>query len=126
VSDGPDPGIAPRARRRRSAQDALTTIYWRDIPAQVTASAGRATHKALLEPRFQHAIDRAATVAGLTGTEAYIAQWRRASEPLDGDPAEAAEAAARDLAERYPLERLEGLVAQGGAETDRVAMGSDE
>ena len=43
----------------------LVTIYWRDIPAQVTAQAGRHREKALLDARFQHAIDRAATVATL-------------------------------------------------------------
>ena len=104
------------ARRRRGGSDGLTVIYWRDIPAQVTASSGGATAKAMLEPRFQHAIDRAAAVADLTETEAYIAQWRRATEPLDGAPEAAVEAEAAALADRYPRERLERLVAQGGAE----------
>jgi hypothetical protein len=103
------------ARRRRGSQNALTIIYWRDIPAQVTASADGATHKTLLEPRFQHAIDRAATVADLTETSAYVAQWRRASRPFDGDPSEA-ERVAAELAQRYPRQRLEDLVAQGGLE----------
>ncbi len=55
----------------------LITIYWRDIPAQVTAQKGRMREKALLEARFQHAIDRAAVVAGLTDTDWYIAPWYR-------------------------------------------------
>ena len=44
----------------------LVTIYWRDIPAQVTAQRGRSREKALLDARFQDAIDRAALVAGLS------------------------------------------------------------
>ena len=94
----------------------MTVIYWRDIPAQVTASAGGTTAKVLLEPRFQHAIDRAATVADPTETEAYVAQWRRHQVPLDGDPDQAAESLATRLSTDYPRTRLEALVAQGGAE----------
>ncbi|MEM7275540.1 MAG: virulence factor [Actinomycetota bacterium] len=95
----------------------MTTIYWRDIPAQVTASGDGVTGKAMLEPRFQHAIDRAAAVADLTETDAYVAQWRRVQSPLDGDPTEAAEALAAKLSQDYPRDRLERLVAQGGAES---------
>ena len=43
----------------------LVTIYWRDIPAQITAQQGRTREKALLDARFQHAIDRAAMIAGI-------------------------------------------------------------
>ncbi len=117
------------SRRRRGGGDALTIIYWRDIPAQVTATQAGESAKVLLEPRFQHAIDRAATVADLTETEAYVAQWRRDPRPLAGDPApgsltrddlqERATQAADELSERYPRERLEALVAQGGAESDQ-------
>jgi hypothetical protein len=103
--------------RRRGNSNSITTIYWRDIPAQITASAAGVTEKALLDPRFQHAIDRAAAVADLTETEAYIAQWRRVSSPLDQDPKQAAESAAARIDEDYPRHRLEQLVAQGGAET---------
>jgi len=102
--------------RRRAKANELTTIFWRDIPAQVTASASGRSHKALLPPRFQHAIDRAATVAGLTETEAYIAEWRRQSEPLepdvDGDVA--ARERASGLEARYDEDRLNTLVAAGG------------
>lgn len=107
------------ARRRRGGDDAVTIIYWRDIPAQVTARSDGETHKALLEERFQHAIDRAATVAGLTETGAYVAQWRRATEPLPADPADLGRLVDRradDLARAYPRPRLEALVAAGGRE----------
>jgi hypothetical protein len=104
--------------RRRGNTNALITIFWRDIPAQVTASANGETAKVMLEPRFQHAIDRAAAVADLTETEAYVAQWRRVSTPLDQDPQSTADQAAATLQADYPRERLEQLVAQGGAEVE--------
>jgi len=36
----------------------LIKIYWRDIPSQVTAKAGRKTAKVMLPARFQEGIDR--------------------------------------------------------------------
>ena len=96
----------------------LITIYWRDIPAQVTAQEGRVREKALLEARFQHAIDRAAAVAGLTDTDSYIAQWNRKTFACEGDMAEAVAKEATKIEENYPAERLEILVKQGGVEGD--------
>ena len=96
----------------------LITIYWRDIPAQVTAQKGRIREKALLEARFQHAIDRAATVAGLTDTDSYIAQWNRKTFACEGNMAEAVAKEATKIKENYPAERLEILVKQGGVEGD--------
>lgn len=54
-------------------------IYWRDIPSAVIYRKGRAKGKVQLSQRFQEAIDRAAMRAGKGGTDAYIAEWRRAS-----------------------------------------------
>ena len=96
----------------------LITIYWRDIPAQVTAQEGRVREKALLEARFQHAIDRAAAVAGLTDTDSYIAQWNRKTFACEGNMAEAVAKEAAKIEENYPDERLEMLVKQGGVEDD--------
>ena len=96
----------------------LITIYWRDIPAQVTAQKGRIREKALLEARFQHAIDRAATVAGLTDTDSYIAQWNRKTFACEGNMAEAVAKEAAKIEENYPDESLEMLVKQGGVEDD--------
>ena len=88
----------------------LITIYWRDIPAQVTAQEGRVREKALLEARFQHAIDRAAAVAGLTDTDSYIAQWNRKTFACEGEMAEAVAKEATKIEENYPAERLDILV----------------
>lgn len=63
-----------------------TIIYWRDIPSQVLAQSGRIREKAMLSPRFQEAIDRAAMRAGKGSSDAYIAEWRRVSDSLQVKP----------------------------------------
>ncbi len=103
--------------RRRGGSPELITIYWRDIPAQVNAGAGRDKHQAMLSERFQHAIDRAAGVAGLTDTDSYVQQWRRETRSLEGDPATAATAEAERLEAEYHRDALEALVAAGGFTT---------
>ena len=55
----------------------LITVYWRDIPAQVTAKAGRKTAKIQLTDRFQEAIDMAAMRAGKGSTDEYLEDWHR-------------------------------------------------
>ena len=111
--------MSASGRRSRRGGPGIVTIYWRDIPAQITATTAEGgTGKVLLEPRFQHAIDRAAHVAGLTDTHSYIAQWRRVAGTAQGDPAAAAQAAADTVHSDYPRDRLEALVASGGLEPD--------
>ena len=94
----------------------LVTIYWRDIPAQVTAQQGRTREKALLDARFQHAIDRAAMVAGMEDSDSYITQWRRVSTPCPPDMAAAVATETARLDGSYPEHRLERLVRSGGVE----------
>ena len=120
---GPDQGemrerrTGGRGGRRRGGAPALSTISWRDIPAQLTARAADDQHKVLLHARFQHAIDRAAAVAGLTTTHDYVQQWRNASSPLgSGDVAAQLDQQCAELEAAYPRERLEALVANGGLE----------
>lgn len=94
-----------------------TIILWRDIPAQVLVKAGRATAKRQLPERFEQAVDRAAMRAGLTGTDAYLGEWRRGEPVTCGDDLEAeAQAAADALEGAYPPERLRALVANDGRE----------
>jgi hypothetical protein len=89
-------------------------VYWRDIPAQVIVRAGRRTAKRQLPERFEQAIDRAAMRAGLTGTDAYLEQWRRADpEPCGEDLEAEADAAAAALEAEYTVERVRELVANG-------------
>lgn len=62
----------------------VTVIHWRDIPAQVTSGSGRRATRALLSERFQVAIDAAAMAAGMSGTDAYLEEWRRETIERDG------------------------------------------
>ena len=61
------------------------TIFWRDIPSQVLIQRGRNRTKQMLEHRFQEAIDRAAMRAGKGSSHAYIAEWRRVTELINGE-----------------------------------------
>ncbi len=92
-------------------------IWWRDIPAQVTAKEGRRSARAQLPERFQEAIDAAAMRAGLIGTDAYLGEWRRepreCGEDLEREVAE--EAAWLDAA--YPDDTLERLVRADGRDS---------
>ena len=106
---------APR-RRRRASNNQLVTIYWRDIPAQVTATADGEKGSWLLEERFQVAIDRAASVAGLTDADDYVLQWRRVSQTCTGDPEFAARIEAERLQDLYDRDRVRALVDNGGLE----------
>ncbi|MEX2562714.1 MAG: virulence factor [Nitriliruptoraceae bacterium] len=98
----------------------MTTILWRDIPAQVIASAGDATERVLLSSRFQKAIDKAARVAGLTERHAYLQQWRRSVDILgeDQDVIAVAHALAATLEEDLDRDALASLVRAGGVRAD--------
>ena len=93
----------------------LVILYWRDVPAQVIARAGRKTAKAQLPARFTEAIDSAAMRAGLTNSDAYLTEWRR------GDPSPCADdldtvvtEAVAGIETAYDTERLKHLVMNGG------------
>ncbi len=115
----------------RGAQ--LITIYWRDIPAQVNAKSRQEKHQVLLKPRFQKAIDRAAMVADITTSSAYVNEWRQEKTPLKGEPAAVAAALAEELDSAFPIERLDEFVRNGGfaeprldsAEPDATASDAD-
>ncbi len=95
----------------------LTIVFWRDIPAQVIAKAGRQTAKRILPERFETAIDRAAMRAGLRDTDSYLGAWRRAAPVPCGDDLEAVASAEADRLERdYDEDRVHRLVLNGGLE----------
>ncbi|MGZ5345918.1 MAG: virulence factor, partial [Actinomycetota bacterium] len=55
----------------------LTVIRWRDIPMQLVARGeGDAAARALLPERFQEAVDAAAMVAGMIGSDDYTEQMQ--------------------------------------------------
>lgn len=93
----------------------VTIVYWRDIPAQVIVGKGRRGSKAQLPERFEQAIDRAAMKVGASGTDAYLAEWRKAeSYPVDGDPDEIAASEAARIDRDYDQERIKVLIDNDG------------
>lgn len=92
----------------------LTVIYWRDIPAQVTASDGDRTARAALDDRFQVAIDEAAMREGLTDSDDYLEEWRRETRDCGSDLEQAVAEEAARLEDALPDAELERLVKSGG------------
>jgi hypothetical protein len=94
----------------------MTVIWWRDIPAQVTARDGRRQSKIVLHPRFQVAIDKAASRAGKRAYDAYIEEWRRVDKPC-GEALDVEVAAEVERLEtEYDKHRLAQLIQSGGVE----------
>ena len=92
----------------------LITIYWRDIPAQVVGRVGRTNAKKELDARFAKAIDRAAMRAGRGSSDAYLEDWRRETEQVEGDIEELVAARAALLESRFSDEYLESVIKAGG------------
>jgi hypothetical protein len=93
----------------------LITVYWRDIPAQVIARKGRKTSlKRELHPRFQRAIDRAAMRARKESEDAYLADWRRESEPCGEDLEGTLNEAVARLEKEWTVEFLDTVARRGG------------
>ena len=95
----------------------LTIIFWRGIPAQVTAGKGRGAARAQLSDRFQEAIDAAAMRAGLIGTDAYLEEWRREARSCGEEIEDEVAQEAERLEAAYTDEILERLVRASGEET---------
>jgi hypothetical protein len=85
-----------------------TVVYWRDIPVQVIEGQGRTAVRVALPDRFQEAVDRAASRAGLTGSDQYMAEWRKVT--VEGDP----DTVTKKLEADHPDEVLAALVNKGG------------
>lgn len=98
--------------------NSVVTILWRDIPAQVNSQTGRERHQVVLSAKFQRAIDRAKRKAHIYTADEDVAQWRRISIDLDGDPKEAAQREADRIESEYTRHRLGVLAYAGGFEGD--------
>ena len=94
----------------------LTVIWWRDIPAQVLARDGRRASKVVLHPRFQVAIDKAASRAGKRAYNDYIEEWRRTQQRCGEDIDREVAAEAERLEADYDKHRLAMLIQAGGVE----------
>ena len=95
----------------------LTTVYWRDIPAQVIARERRDSAKLVLSERFAEAIDKAAMRAQMAGTDAYLEQWRREEADCGKDLQQAVNAAAEKLEQDFDDARLDALIKNGGLDS---------
>jgi hypothetical protein len=93
----------------------LTVIRWRDIPMQLVARGeGDAAARALLPDRFQEAVDAAAMVAGLIGSDDYTEQMQMERRPCGDDlDAEVAAEQAR-LETEWTDEVLRAAIRSGG------------
>ena len=93
----------------------LTVIRWRDIPMQIVARGeGDAAARSLLPERFQEAVDAAAMVAGLIGSDDYTEQMQMDRRPC-GDDLEAEVAATQTaLEEEWTDEVLRAAIRSGG------------
>ena len=98
----------------------MTTIWWRDIPAQVTARDGRRSSKIVLHPRFQVAIDKAASRAGKRSYNDYIEEWRKVQAPCEDDLDAAVAQEAERIETEYDKHRLAQLIQTGGVEGGEV------
>jgi hypothetical protein len=103
----------------------LTTIWWRDIPMQVTAKDRRQAHKVVLHPRFQVAVDRAAMKAGKKSASDYVEEMRREARPCSDDLVAEASAEAERLEAAYTRDVLARLVAAGGIDAERPRPGTE-
>jgi hypothetical protein len=92
----------------------LICIYWRDIPAQVVGREGRKNIKKVLAPRFAKANDRAAMREGRGSSDAYLADWRRESEEINGDLEKLVEDRVAKLESNFDDAFLESVVKSGG------------
>lgn len=93
----------------------VVVVYWRDIPAQVIVGKGRRASKVQLPERFEQAIDRCAMKTGAGETDAYLAEWRKASPiAMDGEAVEVAASYAANLDKTYDTDRLRALIENNG------------
>ncbi len=108
------------SRRRRGGGPTITTIYWRDIPAQVNGAADDVKVQRILPQRFHTAIDRAAMVANKADTDGYVEQWRKSLTSLDDgiDITEATLAAEANLLHEFSEAVLGLYVKSGGWNPD--------
>jgi hypothetical protein len=95
----------------------MTVIWWRDIPAQVVARDGRRSSKTVLHPRFQVAIDKAASRAGKRAYGDYIEEWRKVARACGEDLEAEVRAEVERLETTYDKHHLAELIQSGGVES---------
>ncbi len=105
----------------------LTVIKWRDIPMQIVVrdEAGGSARR-LLPDRFQEAVDAAAMVAGLIGSDDYTEQMTMDRSQVGDDLEAEATAAERAVLDEWSEDQLKVAIRAGGYQGgDDVAGQSD-
>jgi hypothetical protein len=105
----------------------LTLIKWRDIPMQIVVrdEAGGSARR-LLPDRFQEAVDAAAMVAGLIGSDDYTAQMQMERRQVGEDLEEEAQAAEDSVLAEWSEDVLKVAIRSGGYQGGSdVAAGAD-
>jgi hypothetical protein len=93
----------------------LTVIRWRDIPMQVLARGGGGeAARALLPDRFQEAVDAAAMVAGLIGSDDYTEQMRMDARPCGDDLQHEVDTAMVAILSEWDDDMLKAAIRSGG------------
>ena len=113
----------------------LTLIRWRDIPMQIVVRGdGGAAARRLLDDRFQEAVDAAAMVAGLIGSDDYTEQMVMDRREVDDDLEAAADAEVARIEAEWTDEVMKTAIRAGGyqggedvaGQTDAVRPSPDE
>jgi len=102
-------------------------IKWRDIPMQIVVrdEAGGSARR-LLPDRFQEAVDAAAMVAGLIGSDDYTEQMTMDRSQVGDDLEAEATAAERAVLDEWSEDQLKVAIRAGGYQGgDDVAGQSD-
>ena len=101
----------------------ITTVFWRDIPAQVIAKQGRSTVKVPLSERFHEAIDKAAMRAGMAGSDAYLEAWRRDVANCGADLQSIVDSRVAELEANYSDQILADMVRNKGIDPTATSDG---
>ncbi len=105
----------------------LTVIKWRDIPMQIVVrdDAGGSARR-LLSDRFQEAVDAAAMVAGLIGSDDYTEQMAMDRSQVGDDLEAEATAAEEAVLAAWDEEALKTAIRAGGFKGGQDVAGEVE
>jgi hypothetical protein len=105
----------------------LTLIKWRDIPMQIVVrdDAGRSARR-LLPERFQEAVDAAAMVAGLIGSDDYTEQMAMERSDVSDDLEAEAQAAEDAVLQEWTEDVLKVAIRAGGYKGGADVSGGTE
>jgi hypothetical protein len=105
----------------------LTVIRWRDIPMQIVVrdDAGGSARR-LLPERFQEAVDAAAMVAGLIGSDDYTEQMQMDRSAVEDDLEAEATAAEEAVLAEWTEDVLKQAIRAGGYKGGEDVAGQTE